>query len=64
MISMTLLGTRLLLTNNFSLHWLESDIDMRSRLGLCLALEIEETCASLEDLTGDFLGGTRKDLIK
>ena len=62
MIFVTLLWNRLLLIN-FSLHWLESDIDIRSRFGLCLALETDETWASLEDFTGDFLGGPRKDLI-
>ena len=34
---------------------------MRSRLGLFMVLETE---GSLDDFTGDFLGGTRNDLNK
>ena len=35
---------------------------MRSRVGLFMVLETEETWASLEAFTGDFLGGARNDL--
>ena len=37
---------------------------MRSRVGLFMVLETEETWANLEAFTGDFLGGARKDLFE
>ena len=39
-------------------------MDIRSRLGLFMVLETEETWDILEDFTGDFLGGTKNDLNK
>ena len=37
-------------------------MDIRSRLGLFMVLETEEAWDILDDLTGDFLGGTKNDL--
>ena len=39
-------------------------MDIRSKLGLFVVLETEETWDILEDFTGDFLGGTKNDLNK
>ena len=38
-------------------------MDIRSRLGLFMVLETEEAWDILDDFTGDFLGGTKNDLV-